>query len=265
MFRACELKDQTYKKTRTLHFLSFMTYKSRLLWHASPDFYAIMKPRFYWGLGVVFNILKQRVTEVKARPKQSQHDGGPERPCKKANGLRTLPRATGVSRALRARETPVARRRVCNQRVPNPHPQSQSSLVKISVWTQISNGKSYRREREAGPRRNIATTAGSRNLHPLSFSWGIILKPQPPHTRQTYEQKYGCKTVKSACFEAFRVILCPDFCSYFCLVCGGRGRHSRVSEVRHWMKHPLRLLSQIINRQFRTPQPPPNLLNPFSV
>ena len=33
-------------------------------------------------------------------------------------------------------------------------------------------------------------------------------------------------------FEAFGVIFCPDFSSYFCLVCGGRGGggHSRISE-----------------------------------
>ena len=35
------------------------------------------------------------------------------------------------------------------------------------------------------------------------------------------------------CFEAFGVISCPDFCSYFFLVCGGGGGgHSRVSERR---------------------------------
>ena len=30
--------------------------------------------------------------------------------------------------------------------------------------------------------------------------WGIILKPQPPHARQKYEQKYGPKLVEFALF-----------------------------------------------------------------
>ena len=31
-------------------------------------------------------------------------------------------------------------------------------------------------------------------------SWGIILKPQPPHSRQEYEQTFGCKAVEFALF-----------------------------------------------------------------
>ena len=65
----------------------------------------------------------------------------------------------------------------------------------------------------------------------LVHLWGIILKPQPPHTRKKNEQKYGCETVEFALFAAFWVIFSPDFCLYFCLVCGGGG-HSRVSEFR---------------------------------
>ena len=49
---------------------------------------------------------------------------------------------------------------------------------------------------------------------------GIILKPQPSHTRQTYEQKYGPQTVEVALFEAFGVIFRPDFCSFFALYVG---------------------------------------------
>ena len=33
-----------------------------------------------------------------------------------------------------------------------------------------------------------------------SLGWGNILRPQPPHTRQRYEQKYGRKTVEFALF-----------------------------------------------------------------
>ena len=34
----------------------------------------------------------------------------------------------------------------------------------------------------------------------LKIDWGVFLKPQPPHTRQKYEQKYGPQTAKFALF-----------------------------------------------------------------
>ena len=40
-----------------------------------------------------------------------------------------------------------------------------------------------------------------RNLLNFNQLWGIVLKPQLPHTKQTYEQKYGCKTVELPYFE----------------------------------------------------------------
>ena len=43
------------------------------------------------------------------------------------------------------------------------------------------------------------------------------------------------------CFEAFSAICCPHFCSYSCLVCGGGGGHSRVSELRGPLKSTLAL------------------------
>ena len=57
--------------------------------------------------------------------------------------------------------------------------------------------------------------------------WGVILKPQPPHTRQKYEQTMAAKLSSLPCFEAFGVIFSPDFCSCFCLVCGGGGSLAR--------------------------------------
>ena len=51
--------------------------------------------------------------------------------------------------------------------------------------------------------------------------WGFLLQPQPPHTRQKDEQKYGPKLQNLPCFKAFGIIFCPDVCSYFCLVFGG--------------------------------------------
>ena len=49
---------------------------------------------------------------------------------------------------------------------------------------------------------------------PLSVHiWGLFLKPQPPHTRQKYEQEDGPQTAEFAFFEAFGVIMCPDVCS----------------------------------------------------
>ena len=45
-----------------------------------------------------------------------------------------------------------------------------------------------------------------------------------PTYKAKYEQKYGRINVEFALFEAFWVIFCPDFCSFFCLVCGGGGR-----------------------------------------
>ena len=46
---------------------------------------------------------------------------------------------------------------------------------------------------------------------------GIILKPQPPHRRQTYEQTMAPELSSWPCFEAFGVIFCSDVCSYFAL------------------------------------------------
>ena len=46
--------------------------------------------------------------------------------------------------------------------------------------------------------------------------WRFFLKPQPPHTRQKNEQKYGPQTAEFALFHTL-----SRFCSYFCPVCGG--------------------------------------------
>ena len=70
----------------------------------------------------------------------------------------------------------------------------------------------------------LTDTAHSLFLHFSSFlpgvsnlGWGIILKPQPPHTKQNYEQHVAAKLSNLPCFKAFGVIFCPDFCSYFAL------------------------------------------------
>ena len=55
------------------------------------------------------------------------------------------------------------------------------------------------------------------------YTRGFFLRPRPPHTRQNMNKNMAPKLTKLPCFEAFGVIFCPDVCSYFCLVCGGRG------------------------------------------
>ena len=66
-----------------------------------------------------------------------------------------------------------------------------------------------------------------------------FLKPQHPYTRQTTNKNMVRKLSSLPCFEAFGVIFRPDFCSCFCLVCGGGG-HSRtkksetISDVKYY-------------------------------
>ena len=51
----------------------------------------------------------------------------------------------------------------------------------------------------------------------------LFATPTPTYKEKAYEQKYGHQTAEFALFKAFGAIFCPDVCSYFCLVCGGRG------------------------------------------
>ena len=62
----------------------------------------------------------------------------------------------------------------------------------------------------------------------LDFFWGIVgyhaFPPKVPHrTGKNMNKTMAAKLSSLPCFEAFWVIFCPDFCSYFCFVCGGRG------------------------------------------
>ena len=41
------------------------------------------------------------------------------------------------------------------------------------------------------------------------------------------------------CFQAFGIIFCPDACSYFCLVCGGRGSLAFLMDQAVGFKPPL--------------------------
>ena len=62
------------------------------------------------------------------------------------------------------------------------------------------------------------------------WKWGILLKPNPhTHTRKNMNKKMAPKLSSLSCFEAFGVVFCPDFCSYFCLVCAWGG-FTRISE-----------------------------------
>ena len=70
----------------------------------------------------------------------------------------------------------------------------------------------------------------------VECKWGIILQPQPLHTRQKYEQNMAGKLSSLPCFEAFGAIFCPMFFFFhiFALYVGGGG-HSRASEqIRHF-------------------------------
>ena len=67
------------------------------------------------------------------------------------------------------------------------------------------------------------------NIYPAfpfirSFS-GILffLRPQPPHTRQKYEQKYVPQTAEFALFWSILGHVLSRCFFIFCLVCGGRG------------------------------------------
>ena len=66
--------------------------------------------------------------------------------------------------------------------------------------------------------------------------------PNPPthnthtHTRQKYELKYGSITVELALFWRILGHNLSRFCSYFCLLCGGR------ESLAHFWKAPSKLL-----------------------
>ena len=53
--------------------------------------------------------------------------------------------------------------------------------------------------------------------------------PNPHIQGKNMDNNMAPKLPNLPCFEAFGVIFCPDVCSYFCLVCGGRG-HQRTSD-----------------------------------
>ena len=47
--------------------------------------------------------------------------------------------------------------------------------------------------------------------------------PNPHIQGKNMDKHLAPKLPNLPCFEAFGAIFCPDVCSYFCLVCGGRG------------------------------------------
>ena len=60
---------------------------------------------------------------------------------------------------------------------------------------------------------------------------GVSFWNPNPHTQGKHMNKsMAAKLSSLPGFEAFWVIICPEYCSYFCFVCGGGGGHSRVSE-----------------------------------
>ena len=90
-------------------------------------------------------------------------------------------------------------------------PFSNTPVVQ-SYWAWKKARKSQKKKGKARKRSGWFTN------HPNH--WGFFLKPQPPHTRQKYEQKYGPQTAEFTFFEAFGVIFCPGVCSYFALYVG---------------------------------------------
>ena len=63
-----------------------------------------------------------------------------------------------------------------------------------------------------------------KGLFVLCFQGGVILKPQPPHARQKYEQSYGSpKCQVCLVLKHLGSYLVQIFCSYFCLVWWGGG------------------------------------------
>ena len=62
------------------------------------------------------------------------------------------------------------------------------------------------------------------------LGWEIILKPQPPHTRQKYEQKYGPETAEFALFSSILGLFLSRFLFIFLPCMWGGGGHSRISD-----------------------------------
>ena len=54
--------------------------------------------------------------------------------------------------------------------------------------------------------------------------------PTPTYKAKIQTKIWSPELSSLPCFEAFGVIFCTDFCSYFCLVCGGGMGHSSISE-----------------------------------
>ena len=61
------------------------------------------------------------------------------------------------------------------------------------------------------------------NTGGLSPLWGIILKPQPPHTGQNMNNNLATKLSSLPCFEAISVIFCPNSVHSFALCVWGAG------------------------------------------
>ena len=78
--------------------------------------------------------------------------------------------------------------------------------------------------------------------------------PNPHIQGKNMNTNMAPKLPNLPCFGVFGVILCPDFCSYFCLVCGGRG-----SLAYFWLQvslHAMHLLSwQALSQPINTLPP----------
>ena len=78
-------------------------------------------------------------------------------------------------------------------------------------------------------------------------------KPQTPTYKEKHEQKRCRKTVEFALFWSILVMFCPDFCSYFCLVCGRQGSLAQfwmwITHVGGKIRHGLLEKSLIIYRR----------------
>ena len=88
------------------------------------------------------------------------------------------------------------------------------ALVRKGLWV----GCTPRGSCDSTPSKK-GSQKGSRDC----FGWRFFLKPQPPHTRQKYEQKHGPQTAEFTLFWSIWSHLLSSVCSYFCLVCGGAG------------------------------------------
>ena len=75
--------------------------------------------------------------------------------------------------------------------------------------------------------------------------------PNPHIQGKNMNKNMAPKLPNLPCFEAFGVIFCTDVCSYFCLVCGGRGSLAQIGNPPR-LKPPRLAALELVSGSFNS-------------